>query len=76
MEAKKIDQSKKYSYADYLTWNNPDERWELINGEAYDMSPAPNFNHQAISGEIYYLIKHYLMTNHLCFVKYQSIFEN
>jgi Uma2 family endonuclease len=40
-----------FTYADYLTW--PDgERWELIDGEAYMMSPAPNRKHQEISIEL------------------------
>ncbi len=36
-----------YTYGDYCTW--PDgERWELIDGIAYDMGPAPNRSHQGI----------------------------
>lgn len=42
---------QKYTYADYLTWPD-DERWELIDGEAYDMTPAPTPNHQAILVEL------------------------
>ena len=37
-----------YSYADYLKWDDS-ERWELINGVAYNMSPAPSRKHQKIS---------------------------
>jgi Uma2 family endonuclease len=37
-----------YSYADYLGWDDG-RRWEVINGLAYDMSPAPNTEHQRIS---------------------------
>ena len=41
----------KYTYKDYKTW--PDnERWELINGIAYCMSPAPKREHQKVSFEI------------------------
>ena len=37
-----------YTYADLLSW--PDnERWELIDGVAYDMTPAPSTNHERIS---------------------------
>ena len=36
-----------FAYADYLTWP-PEERWELIEGTAYSMSPAPSRTHQAI----------------------------
>lgn len=34
-----------YTYSDYATWPD-EERWEIIEGEAYDMSPAPTLNHQ------------------------------
>jgi len=36
---------ERYSYADYLTWSD-DERWELIDGTPYNMSPAPKRMHQ------------------------------
>lgn len=37
-----------YTYRDYLEW--PDgERWELIEGRAYNMTPAPSRSHQKIS---------------------------
>ena len=35
-----------YTIADWEGWEG---RWELINGEAYDMTPAPSFEHQEIS---------------------------
>jgi Uma2 family endonuclease len=38
----------RFTYADYLTWP-ADERWELIDGAAYNMTPAPSRNHQEIS---------------------------
>ena len=43
--ARNLDQ--KFSYRDYLSWPE-DERWELIEGIAYQMA-APNRRHQAIS---------------------------
>jgi len=59
MILKKKD-DKKYSYADYLTWNE-EERWELINGEAWAMSPAPTTRHQKIAtvltSELYFYLK-------------------
>ncbi len=36
----------KYTYADYLTWE--EGRWEIIEGEVYDMTPAPSPRHQEI----------------------------
>lgn len=47
--------NKKYTYADYLTWDD-DTRWELIDGVPYDMTPAPDSNHQAVSGELFGII--------------------
>ena len=48
-----------FSYADYLTW--PDgERWELIDGRAYAMIPAPTNAHQLIVGELFRQIANYL----------------
>jgi Uma2 family endonuclease len=41
-----------FTYADYLQW--PDEqRWELIHGIAYNMSPAPGTAHQRVVGEVF-----------------------
>ncbi len=34
-----------YTYGDYRNWPE-DERWELIEGTAWNMSPAPNRYHQ------------------------------
>ena len=51
---------KSYTYADYLSWPN-EERWEIIDGVPYDMSPAPSRRHQeismALSGEFYTYLK-------------------
>jgi len=44
--ARKYD--KTYTYSDYLSWDDG-ESWELINGTAYNMSPAPSRKHQEIS---------------------------
>ncbi len=48
-----------YTYGDYLTW--PDgERWEIIDGEPFMMSPAPLRIHQNVAGNIYRKIADYL----------------
>ncbi|MEW6526388.1 MAG: Uma2 family endonuclease [Spirochaetota bacterium] len=49
----------RFTYADYLTWP-PEERWELIDGVAYDMTPAPNVTHQSIVLNIGRIIADYL----------------
>jgi Uma2 family endonuclease len=43
--------NERYTYADYCTWDDG-ERWELIEGVPYAMSPAPSRRHQSISVEI------------------------
>ena len=54
-----LDLNKQYTYADYLTWQF-NERVELIKGWIYKMSPAPKTKHQSASGEIFYVIKHFI----------------
>ncbi|MCF7915964.1 MAG: Uma2 family endonuclease [Spirochaetaceae bacterium] len=44
-------EERAFTYADYLSWP-AEERWELIDGAAYDMSPVPNRRHQGIVGTI------------------------
>ena len=43
---------KHYTYADYLQWPD-DTRYELIDGEAFLMSPAPLVEHQEVAGEVF-----------------------
>ncbi|MCP4150347.1 MAG: Uma2 family endonuclease [bacterium] len=43
--------TQKYTYADYRSWDDG-ERWEIIGGEPYSMSPAPARIHQEISMEL------------------------
>jgi len=37
----------RFTYADLITWPE-EERWELIDGSPYDMTPAPSQQHQDI----------------------------
>ena len=41
-----------FTVEDYLGWTD-DNRWELISGIAYNMSPAPSIKHQDIVGRLY-----------------------
>ena len=59
MLARKIKEQR-YTYEDYLTWGD-DERWEIINGIAYNMSPAPNTSHQSVVVNFAYLLKSNLL---------------
>ena len=42
-----LDPRQRYRYGDYRNWP-AEERWELIDGVPYDMSPAPGTRHQAV----------------------------
>ena len=50
---------KRYTYGNYLGWPEG-ERWELIEGAPYDMTPAPSIEHQRISGEFFRQISNFL----------------
>jgi Uma2 family endonuclease len=45
---------RRFTYADYCRWPD-DQRWELIDGAAWDMSPAPSTAHQEVSTRLLYL---------------------
>ncbi|MCI5120715.1 MAG: Uma2 family endonuclease [Candidatus Electrothrix sp. AUS4] len=47
-----------YSYADYFSWDDQ-KRWELINGEVWDMSPAPSRLHQDVLARLFYALFDY-----------------
>jgi len=56
-----LDLSKRYTYADYLTWVD-DVRRELIEG-FIKMMPAPRLSHAEVSREIYRYLDHIIMQN-------------
>jgi Uma2 family endonuclease len=41
-----------YTFSDWLQWSD-DKRWEIIGGDAYDMSPPPAPRHQIIAAELF-----------------------
>ena len=43
--------NERYTFKDYLQWPE-DERWELIEGVAYSMSPSPSWRHQGLASEL------------------------
>lgn len=51
---------RKYTWQDYLTWPD-EERWEVIDGEAYDMTPSPTSRHQTIAGNFYRILANKLV---------------
>ncbi len=49
----------RFTYRNYRTW--PDsERWELIDGQAWAMSPASRRRHQEVSGALFRKIGNFL----------------
>jgi Uma2 family endonuclease len=57
LPARKLD--RRYNYGDYRTWPD-DERWELLDGVAWNMSPAPNRRHQYVTGRLFAKISMFL----------------
>lgn len=51
--AEKLPQ--RFSWNEYKDWPE-DERWELIDGQAWNMSAAPNIRHQRITGNLYRIL--------------------
>lgn len=47
-----VKPGERYTLDDWKKWPE-DERWELINGIAYAMSPAPKLKHQRLLGKIF-----------------------
>ncbi len=45
-----LDLLDRYTYEDYKKW---EDRWELIDGVAYAMSPAPSLKHQSVAARIW-----------------------
>ena len=53
------DRQEQFSYDDYSNWTD-EVRWEVIEGVAYDMSPAPSRLHQAVLLKMVRLIADFL----------------
>jgi Uma2 family endonuclease len=59
MTLPKFKEEDRFSYADYLTWDD-DQRWELIDGVAFCMSPGPSRRHQELLLELARIFANYL----------------
>jgi Uma2 family endonuclease len=53
------NENNSYTYKDYLEWPEQ-ERWELIEGVAYNMTPSPSRSHQKISAALFNALYQYL----------------
>jgi hypothetical protein len=49
----------RFTYKHYKTWPD-EERWELIDGQAWAMSPAPMTRHQELVGRLFMEIQTFL----------------
>ena len=54
-----LKEEQHYTYSDYCAWEDG-KRWELIDGKAFAMSPAPSWRHQGLSGNLYLQFATYL----------------
>jgi Uma2 family endonuclease len=63
MGAVKLENIPHYTYEDYKNW---EDAWEIINGIAYAMSPAPMIKHQKVSNNIAWILKEQLQTCDSC----------
>ncbi len=63
---------ERFTYRNYRTWPD-DERWELIDGHAWAMSPAPMRRHQKVSGRLFSRFFNFL-NGHPCEV-YEAPFD-
>ena len=59
-----------YTYEDYCQWEG---KWELIDGIAIAMSPAPIPKHQRISGRLFRIFEDILETRCKSCLSYQAI---
>jgi Uma2 family endonuclease len=57
-----LDLSKKYTYANYLTWRFT-ERVELIKGYVHKIEPVPNVLHQKVSMKLSVILLNYTEKN-------------
>jgi len=48
-----------FTYGDYCRWPD-EERWELIDGVPFDMTPAPSRQHSLVSGELEGILREFL----------------
>lgn len=48
------DPSKRHTYEDWKQWEG---RWELIDGKAFNMTPAPSSEHQFAVGELFFALR-------------------
>lgn len=51
-----IEKERRYTYSDYLNWDDG-ERWEIIDGQPYNMTPTPKVKHQDLASNFHIRLK-------------------
>ncbi len=59
MSPSALPQKHPHTWTEYQTWPD-DERWEIIDGVAYNLSPAPSIRHQTVAGNLHALLHRHL----------------
>ncbi|MEW6564287.1 MAG: Uma2 family endonuclease [Spirochaetota bacterium] len=54
-----LKEGERFTLKDWRSWPS-NERWELISGVAYSMSPAPRVAHQEKAGDLFAELRNYL----------------
>jgi Uma2 family endonuclease len=57
-----LDLNRRYSYADYLTWEDGKRR-ELIDGYIHIMAPSEGASHQRVSGNLIFKLHSFIRKN-------------
>ncbi len=52
MSGMPITKSERYTWDDYRSWDD-DQRYEIIGGELFNMTPAPRVQHQRVCGSLF-----------------------
>jgi len=63
MGAVKLENIPHYTYEEYKHW---EDEWEIIDGIAYAMSPAPMIKHQKVSNNIAWILNEQLQNCKSC----------
>ena len=63
---------KKWTYEEYYNLDD-DKRYELIEGEFIEMSPAPTYFHQSISAKLFYKLYNYTENSKLGETRYAPL---
>jgi Uma2 family endonuclease len=60
--ASPAEKSRKFTYGDYLSWEDG-QRWEIIDGKAYNITPSPSRCHQEVLTAIFSKFYGFLANN-------------